>query len=250
MNYLLELRDATVGDARVSDFTFKYVTGQFNKAAKGALNKVAKATAKHVKTYRDKKNAAQIEEWRKKINKKFLATAGDGLPDSAQWKGIKMLGRGGQGLAGLWVKVDSRGMILDRVVIKQISPRHKFDEPEMWSWPGVHRGIFRDAAVHLLAGPSPELAIKVQEAIDYEMQKPMRNRSMPWPENPSTLDSEDGSAETTAGAAAERPVGSGTGIVEIRGDRFIQESRIYRLYLEYCSHGSLEGIIQQYGKPL
>ena len=39
-------------------------------------------------------------------------------PDEPQqgWIGVKQLGKGGQGRAGLWVKVDERMVVLDRMV--------------------------------------------------------------------------------------------------------------------------------------
>ena len=56
------------------------------------------------------------------------------LNDKATWFGVKILGRGGQGVAGLWLKLDRNRRILDRMVVKEAIIRDdKWHGPNMWS---------------------------------------------------------------------------------------------------------------------
>ncbi|KAL8924289.1 MAG: hypothetical protein Q9208_004070 [Pyrenodesmia sp. 3 TL-2023] len=40
--------------------------------------------------------------------------------DTAAWRGVRPLGRGGFGMAGLWEKLDENGALIDQLVVKQI----------------------------------------------------------------------------------------------------------------------------------
>ncbi|KAL8737971.1 MAG: hypothetical protein Q9181_001193 [Wetmoreana brouardii] len=102
------------------------------------------------------------------------------------WVGVKPLGQGGGGRAGLWEKRDKSGNIIDRVCIKQIKHAKR-------------------------AG------------MDYKPAKPdevevMENLRQ-WPKS---------------------------GILQLRGYRRYPRSKAHRLYLDYCEHGDLGGLITKY----
>lgn len=97
-----------------------------------------------------------------KRNNQFLVSA-HGLADrpndeKGTWLGVKLLGAGGQGKAGLWVKHDAKGKILDRMVVKHsaVSER-RWNTAEFWRGESCETGEPAEAYVHrLLSASAPE----------------------------------------------------------------------------------------------
>ncbi|KAF1951202.1 hypothetical protein CC80DRAFT_539100 [Byssothecium circinans] len=62
------------------------------------------------------------------IKREWLKTElGKKFEDETQWQGVKFLGKGAYGSAGLWVKTNDEGCIIDRLVVKEARLR-----PEQW----------------------------------------------------------------------------------------------------------------------
>ncbi|KAI4116315.1 MAG: hypothetical protein LQ338_007735, partial [Usnochroma carphineum] len=51
---------------------------------------------------------------------KFIRSPYNDADDASAWHGVKPLGRGGFGMAGLWEKRNADGVVLDQVVVKQV----------------------------------------------------------------------------------------------------------------------------------
>lgn len=81
-----------------------------------------------------------------------------GLPgiNFSGWRGVKLLGQGGQGHAGLWVCVDDHGKIVNRMVIKEtVEKEAKFNDPRIWH-NGVLHGDPKEAVMNDLVTAMPE----------------------------------------------------------------------------------------------
>ncbi|KAL8834334.1 MAG: hypothetical protein Q9170_003788 [Blastenia crenularia] len=60
----------------------------------------------------------EIEKWGRRMAR-FVRSPYDDSADAAGWYGMKPLGKGGFGMAGLWEKRDLNGEVVDQAVIKQ-----------------------------------------------------------------------------------------------------------------------------------
>lgn len=287
-------------DIRYSDITLGFVAkglGKLAIAGFGGAGKVAGLAVNAVHAVRHGKEgndqAAKDKALRTAFHRRFLR-GGTLLPNDNEWRAVKMLGEGGQGLAGLWASVDDEKKILDRVVIKEAYPGNAFDQRPMWAWPGSYKVTSRDQAIHSILSPDPDTAKKTQDYLEEEMRKPLGKRKMPWPEDPPTLPKLTKIEESAqAGASANpdstakpgstdklgsidkpgstdktsskgvpkegtekpksnermRPIGEGTGIVGyIYGKTNVAQAS-YRLYMDFCSHGDLYGLLRRYRVP-
>lgn len=64
----------------------------------------------------------------------FLETEPHLSDEETNWHGVQYLGSGSYGAAGLWCEVDSRGNVIDRMVVKDIAaaPRAWWRDPKYW----------------------------------------------------------------------------------------------------------------------
>ncbi|KAL8710784.1 MAG: hypothetical protein Q9225_007232 [Loekoesia sp. 1 TL-2023] len=69
----------------------------------------------------------EITKWGARMAR-FIRSPYDDSDDAAGWYGLKPLGKGGFGMAGVWEKRDINGQVIDQVVIKQIGKdsRHRW----------------------------------------------------------------------------------------------------------------------------
>lgn len=149
------------------------------------------------------------------------------LPDNAEWTGIKMVGRGGQGQAGVWFKLDQNKKILDRMVVKEsyVNPG-AFADDYMWTFPGKKYECPRDAATHAICSPSPELTNTLADS---------HGIGRPPPAN--------------TGSAADvlpRRIGKGSGIIRLRQQLVDRHKMKYRVYMDYASHQDLWRLVTRH----
>lgn len=149
-----------------------------------------------------------------------------GISQYRDWKGIKVIGRGGQGKAGLWVRLDEHLNIVDRIVMKETLPSD-FDDPYYWGWPGIRYKFTRDVAVHTIVGPDEGLIARLRQQHYLKLDQPIHHNGTPAPQSSNTP------------IATPRKIGEGSGIVHLRQNQVDVRNKKLRMYMDYASQGDL-----------
>lgn len=87
---------------------------------------------------------SEMKRWKKEWVDGGLYPPSEWGNDSDTWVGAKFLGEGSYGSAGLWVKKDRRGNVVDQVVCKDVmSSDQDWRDPNLW-----RQGFPREIAIH------------------------------------------------------------------------------------------------------
>ncbi|KAL8950394.1 MAG: hypothetical protein Q9222_003574 [Ikaeria aurantiellina] len=90
-----------------------------------------------------------IPLWGRKVSKFIRSPIGPEKDWGSGWRGVKPLGKGGFGVAGLWEKLDQDGKVIDRVVVKQIGAKH----PDPWN-PALPNEVFNMLVLRRVPPPT------------------------------------------------------------------------------------------------
>lgn len=219
----------------IAEKAFGKIKLGWGKLAKGALAKIANVH------HSDKPPASSLpisdDSRRAKLEEDFL-TAPTFLFDKKKWRAVRKLGKGGQGVAGLWVQLDHRDIIVNRMVIKEAALMSDASS-DIWL-PGHEENIARDAAIHMVLSPGPGTKKLVK---DYAAAlTPTFGPTGP----PSHSVSPTATVRTSNSDPDLIPY---QGIVDIYNHTVQPQRRSYRIYLEYLSQGSLQDLCDKYSKP-
>lgn len=130
----------------------------------------------------------------------------EGADNGERWEPVNMLGEGGFARVGVWRKVNATGHVLDEIAVKEQTLWDDYMEVESFNYAGM--GIHREAI------------------IQFDLQQKERAVLAP---------TED-----------DLYVDSDRHILHLRQYKYNHKAKKCRLYLEYCAHGSLSALVQDY----
>lgn len=161
---------------------------------------------------------------------KWFQPGGSSDAISGLWLGVRILGTGGQGSAGLFLKLDDKKNIMDRMAVKEGRLNETdFDEEGRYVFrhPGTYPARLTEAVIHAFLSRPMRTNSEDDCASHITEQPPERI----VPENPRKR---------------KRPAGQGTGIVNYRNQVVFEDLMRYRMYMDYADAGDLMNIIKLY----
>lgn len=143
----------------------------------------------------------------------------EGANDGERWEADRMLGEGGFARVGVWNKVDATGEVVDEIAIKEAKLIADPAETEghdvgMSKLNYVGLGFHREAILQL------------------GLQQKEKSRIQ--------------SADADANADLDLHVDFDRHVLRLRQYKFNPEQDKCRMYLEYCAHGSLSALVEDY----
>lgn len=162
---------------------------------------------------------------------KWFQSGGSSDAISGLWTGVRVLGTGGQGSAGLFLKLDDKHSIMDRMAVKEGQLNETdFDEEGRYVFrhPGAYPARLTEAVIHaFLSRP-----MRTNNEDDCASQTTEQPPERIVPENPRKL----------------KRVGQGMGIINYRNQVVFEDLMRYRMYMDYADTGDLMQIMNQYYK--